>query len=156
MGPPVAGADLVADQRVAGARVGDAQQRLGQAHQRHALLAGQRVFVDQPFDAAGAGLPRRASISVRARSVAALVTGAGRVASRYEQRKAFRLRPAVGAGDLGAEHALRLDVLGELQEGLEGGVGGLIRAVFQEGHVGAAVAEQVVYTVTALDPFQHG
>ena len=68
-------------------------------------------------------LPRSASVSLRARSVAALVTGAGRVASADEQGEAFRLRPAVGAGDLGAQHALRLDVLGELQEGLEGGVG---------------------------------
>ena len=47
---PVAVGDLVADQRVAGGAVGDAQQRFGKAHQRDAFLAGQRVFVDQALD----------------------------------------------------------------------------------------------------------
>ena len=56
MGLPVAAADLVADQRVARLVVGNAQQRLGQAHQRHALLARERIFVDQPFDAAATAL----------------------------------------------------------------------------------------------------
>ena len=51
MRAPVAAADLVADQRVAGLVVGNAQQRLGEAHQRHALLARQRIFVDQRVDA---------------------------------------------------------------------------------------------------------
>ena len=49
---PVAAADLVSDQRVARRVVGNAQQRFGEAHQRHALLARQGIFVDQPFDAA--------------------------------------------------------------------------------------------------------
>jgi hypothetical protein len=44
---PVAVADLVADQRIARGLVGDAQQRLGQAHQRHAFLAGQRELLQQ-------------------------------------------------------------------------------------------------------------
>ena len=52
MGAPVAGRQLVADERVAGRGVGNAQQRLGEAHQRHALLARQRIFVDEPLDAA--------------------------------------------------------------------------------------------------------
>ena len=52
MGAPVAGRQLVADERVAGRGVGNAQQRLGEAHQRDALLARQRIFVDQPLDAA--------------------------------------------------------------------------------------------------------
>ena len=84
------------------------------------------------------------------------MTGGGKGGLGDEQGEAFRLGAAVGAGDLGAQHALRLDVLGEFQEGLEGGVGGLIRAVFQEGYVGAAVADQVIDAVAALDPFQHG
>ena len=40
-------ADLVADQRVARGRVRNAQQRLGQAHQRHAFLRRQREFLHQ-------------------------------------------------------------------------------------------------------------
>ena len=56
VGVPVADADLVADQRVAGGAVGDAQQRFRQTHQRDTFLAGQGVFVDQALDAAGAGL----------------------------------------------------------------------------------------------------
>ena len=56
MRAPVAGRELVADQRVARRGVGNAQQRLGEAHQRHALLARQRIFVDEPLDAARARL----------------------------------------------------------------------------------------------------
>jgi hypothetical protein len=52
MGLPVAGRDLVGDQRVARTVVGRAQQRFGQAHQRHSLLARQGVFLHQAFDAA--------------------------------------------------------------------------------------------------------
>ena len=44
---PVALADLVANQRIACGRVWNAQQRLGQAHQRHAFFAGQGVFLHQ-------------------------------------------------------------------------------------------------------------
>ena len=40
---PVMRRDLVADQVVHGAGVGNAQQRLGQAHQRHAFLGRQAV-----------------------------------------------------------------------------------------------------------------
>ncbi len=44
---PVAVADLVADQRIARRIVGDAQQRLGQAHQRNAFLRRQRELGKQ-------------------------------------------------------------------------------------------------------------
>ena len=53
MGAPCGAADLVGDQRVARRRVGHAQQRFAQAHQRHALLAGERVFVHQALHQAG-------------------------------------------------------------------------------------------------------
>ena len=46
------GAILSRIKRVAGGGVGDAQQRLGQAHERHALLAGQGVLLHQGIDAA--------------------------------------------------------------------------------------------------------
>ena len=50
---PVAATDLVADQRVPGRRVGDAQQRLGQTHQRDAFGRRQRELAHQRVDAAG-------------------------------------------------------------------------------------------------------
>ena len=53
MGAPFAAADLVGDQRVARRGVGNAQQRLGHAHQRDALLAGKVVFAHQSLDQAG-------------------------------------------------------------------------------------------------------
>src|SRR5471032_830652 len=52
---PVALADLVGDQAVGGGAVGDAQQRFGQAHQRHALFRRQRKFMHQRIDAGSAG-----------------------------------------------------------------------------------------------------
>ncbi len=51
MGPPVALAELVPDQPVGGGGIGDAQQRLGQAHQRDPLLAGEGKFLHQRVDA---------------------------------------------------------------------------------------------------------
>ena len=55
MGAPVAPGELVADQPVGRGGVGHAQQRLGQAHQGDALLAGERELLHQRVDAAGAG-----------------------------------------------------------------------------------------------------
>ena len=55
---PVAGLELVLDQAVGGLGVGHPQQRLGQHHQRQALLGGKRVGVQEilhpaePADAA--------------------------------------------------------------------------------------------------------
>ena len=48
---PVAVADFVANQAVDRSTVRNAQQRFGQAHQRDALLAGQREFMHQVVDA---------------------------------------------------------------------------------------------------------
>ena len=47
MRAPVARGDLVGDQLVGGRVVGDAQQRLGQAHQDHAFLRGQVVLAQE-------------------------------------------------------------------------------------------------------------
>ena len=60
---PVAVADLVADQRVARGGVGNAQQRLGQAHQRHAFLRA-----DARTPAAGPAPGRRGRCRGRARA----------------------------------------------------------------------------------------
>ncbi len=52
MAIPIARADLVADQPVGGFGVGHAQQRLGQAHQRHALFGRERIFLGEGVHAA--------------------------------------------------------------------------------------------------------
>ena len=52
MALPIGRRDLVADQPVDGLGVGDAQQRLGEAHQRHPLGRGQRVFVQEGVEPA--------------------------------------------------------------------------------------------------------
>ena len=83
---PLAGADLVADQRVARRRIGDAQQRLGQAHQRDALLRRQRIFLQQSlhqtFAAAGVAAIAQALRRAGARAPAPLPhVAAGRRAS---------------------------------------------------------------------------
>jgi hypothetical protein len=54
---PLAPADLVGDQLVGGGGVGDAQERFRQAHEHHALLARQGVFLHELVDAAGLAPP---------------------------------------------------------------------------------------------------
>ena len=49
---PFLAADLVGDELVGGVVVGDAQQRLGKAHQHHALFGGKRIFLHEGIDAA--------------------------------------------------------------------------------------------------------
>ncbi len=50
MDAPLAAADLIGDQRIARRAVRYSEQRLGEAHQRDALLARQRVFTHQALD----------------------------------------------------------------------------------------------------------
>ncbi len=52
MAGPVGRCELVADQPVDRSGVGDAQQGLGEAHQRHALGRRERVLVEERVDAA--------------------------------------------------------------------------------------------------------
>ena len=51
-------ADLVANQRVGGARIGHPQQRLGKAHQRDAFFCVEPVLVEEGVDAADVALAR--------------------------------------------------------------------------------------------------
>ena len=99
MGRPVAVGHLVADQRVAGGVVGDAQQRLGEAHQRHAFLARERIFVDQPLDAAALVVRAQRRHQRRRRRIH---RGDSRRIERggiKQRRKAQALVTAVGGGD---------------------------------------------------------
>ena len=126
MRAPVAGRELVADQRVAGGGVGNAQQRLGEAHQRDALLARERIFVDEPLD------PARARLGAQTRDEAArerldapgLV---GRDRGLFEERDhAFGLGSPVSRRDRGAERRLRDNLGAERGERVgHGGSSGL-------------------------------
>ncbi len=49
---PIGEAQLVADQPVGGGRIGNAQQRLGEAHQHHALLAREGIFMEEGVEPA--------------------------------------------------------------------------------------------------------
>ena len=54
VGMPVAVADLVADQRVAGGFIRNTQQRFREAHQRHAFLRGEGKLLQQTLNHPGA------------------------------------------------------------------------------------------------------
>ncbi|VVN46094.1 hypothetical protein PS664_05840 [Pseudomonas fluorescens] len=119
---PVAGADLVADQRVTGAFVRDAQQRFGQAHQRDTFLGRQGKFLQQALNntgtAAGTFLIAQ-FLGNRGGQLIGSFGHRGRQAGLLDQhRYHFRLRAAVSGGDRGAQYGLRQDALGELKEAL--------------------------------------
>ncbi len=121
MGAPVAGRDLVADQRVAGRLVRDAQQCLGEAHQGDALVAGERIFVDEPLDAAMARLGAE-RLDQRARDAGGGLGSLGRQGRGIEERgDAVGFRAAIGGRDRVAERRLRLHPRGEGGERSGGG-----------------------------------
>ena len=120
VGSPVAWRQLVANQRVAGGDVGDAQQGLGEAHQRHAFLARQRIFVNEPLDAARARLaaqprdeaarerlhlranPRRPSLARSIRAGRHSVSGR-RYAAVIAWRSALRGRSSARSASAGSD-----------------------------------------------------
>jgi hypothetical protein len=52
MPAPVAPPDLVGDELVGGFGIGDPEQRLGKAHEDHALFARERIFLHELVDPA--------------------------------------------------------------------------------------------------------
>jgi hypothetical protein len=114
---PVATADLVADQRVARRGIGDAQQRLGQAHQRHALLRRQRELLHQALDRPAARLGAERDDEA-ASEVAHGIPPRRRQRRGLEQRgQAVRLGASVRGGDGLAQRRL---AQGSGREGGEG------------------------------------
>ena len=94
---PVAAADLLGDQRIGGILVGNAQQRLRQAHQDDAFLRGKAVLMHEGIDAAvlvavAAGSPHQPGGEVH--DAGALVRREGWRARRG--RPSARLRPSGG------------------------------------------------------------
>ncbi len=104
--------------------VRNAQQRFGQAHQRHAFLGRQGEFLQQALNdagtAAGALLVAQFSAIEAASLLVASAIGAGRRACSISIGTHFRLRAAVGGGDRGAQYRLRQDAFGEFEEALVG------------------------------------
>ena len=124
---PVGRGNLVADQRIARGRIRDAQQRLGEAHEGDALLARERVFLDQARHAGAAVelLLAQRDDQLARQGLRRLCLGL-RQAGRLEQRwQAFGFGPAAGGRDARAQFVLRPDVADEFLEGY-GGTPGLI------------------------------
>ena len=104
---PVAARDLVADQRVAGGGIGNAQQRFGQAHQRHALARAERELLQQALHQAGpAGFARalaHAAGDAQGELVRGAVVGRGEARLLEQRRQQFRLGRPRRRGDRRAQ-----------------------------------------------------
>ena len=99
MAVPVLAADLVGDQLVGRPGVRNAEQRLGEAHQDHALFGGERVLLHEGVDAAllaAAGPHRRDELAGEFGNAALLVGG-----KRGFGRKAADHRRLVGKEPVG-------------------------------------------------------
>ena len=105
---PVASADLVADQGVTGAAIGNAQQGFGQTHQRDAFLAGQRKLLHQCFDAAmfAFALVAQGLHQLGGQGLHFFALGRS-TRLTDQQRHAFGFRTPVGRGDGRTQHRLR-------------------------------------------------
>ena len=95
MRAPVAAADLVADQPVPSGGVWNAQQRLGEAHQRDAFARVEREFEHERVDAAGRAA--RCAYALRERGGEAL----GRC-QRFRRQRGFRYQHVHSRGLVGA------------------------------------------------------
>ena len=117
---PVAVGELVADQAVGGGLVGHAQQGLGQAHQRHALLAGERELLHQRVDTRGARAGgAQAGDELVGERAHRLAQGLGKARGLDQGRDTDRLGRAPGGVDRAAQRVTR--------RGGQGGRGGIGR-----------------------------
>ncbi|MNJ39562.1 hypothetical protein D3C77_344380 [compost metagenome] len=119
---PVAGADLVADQGIAGAFVRDTQQGFGQAHQGHTFLRRQGKLLQQALDDTGTAASALLVTQFFGDAGGQLVGGLGhgrRQARLLQQHwHHFRLRTAIGGSDGRAQYRLREDAFGKFEEAL--------------------------------------
>ena len=155
VGLPVAVADLVTDECITRLAVGNAQQRLGQTHQGHTFLAGEREFLDQRLDAAGTRpgtqpFAQAAGELVHAR-LKARIGERGVLGLGQQPGDAFGFGPAPGGRDGGTARGLRRHLL---SEGHEGRRGLALGALGQLGRIGAGQGQLVGRLLTAFDGFQ--
>ena len=119
MGAPVAVANLVADQSIARGTVRDAQQRFGQTHQGHTLLAGQRKLLHQRRNTARHRRITQALHQLAGQALHGLrLLGVIGTRHRQQHRQAFRLGTVPGGRDRCTQRRLRQDALGKLEERL--------------------------------------
>ncbi len=154
---PVAVADLVADQRVAGGFVRDTQQRFRQTHQGHTLLGGEGELLQQALyhsGTAGGGFLAAQFFGQLIREVMGLGSNRLRQARLLQQhRDGIGLGTAVGGGNGRAAHRLRQDLLGKFEERLVDlfrGVGVFVALIGGTGQQGRQLWQGVV----ALQLFQ--
>ena len=122
VGVPVAVADFVADQGIAGGFIRNTQQRFRQTHQRHAFLRGEGELLQQPLHHTGAS----AGGFLITQLVGELICQAVRLSGNgfrqarllQQHRHGVGFGTAVGAGNGGAADGLRQDLLGKFQERL--------------------------------------
>jgi hypothetical protein len=117
---PVAARNLVGDEPVGGLAIGDAQQRLGETHQNHALARRQAVFPQERVERAAAP-PRRAYRLYERERAGTRVPGRGiRQACLVRERADQRLligevrgidRPSDGIGAFEGLEALHRQIL---------------------------------------------
>ena len=89
--PPLA-ADLVGDELVLGLAVGDAQQRLGEAHEHHALFRGERILLHEGIDPTLLTAPcphRRHQLAGQLGNLPALFRGKARLPGKLSHRLSF-------------------------------------------------------------------
>ena len=92
---PSGAADLVADQKVRGVTVGNAQERLGEAHQHHAFLGIEAEFNQERVEAAGfAALPAHAFHQCPGEGLGALLGIERQLGARQQ---VFYANPLIGA-----------------------------------------------------------
>ena len=122
VGVPVAVADFVADQGIAGGFIRNTQQRFRQTHQRHAFLRGEGELLQQPLHHTGAS----AGGFLITQLVGELICQAVRLSGNgfrqarllQQHRHGVGFGTAIGAGNGGAADGLRQDLLGKFQERL--------------------------------------
>ncbi len=161
---PVAPTDLVAYQGIAGGVVGDAQQRLGQTHQRHAFLAGERKLLHQGLHAAHfAPRPHAFDQPLGHLPDGRALGGVWNLRQLDQHGQTFRLRPMPGCGDGRAQIGLRQHVLRPVEKGSGkgGGKGGGIGCTFRLVVRGAGLrrffgrTQRVKRKLATLDVFHH-
>ncbi len=100
---PIRRRDLVFDQRVDGLGIRDAQQRLGQAHQRHALIGREAIFRQEHFHEARARLPPYVAHQLRAAFRDAGTIFGRQVGLSHQARERLGLICICGVVDLAAD-----------------------------------------------------
>ena len=98
---PILAAHLVGDQLVGGLGIGNPEQRLGQAHQHHALFGGERVFLHEGIDAALLRAPcpdRGHELPGQFRHALLVIGGQRRLGGEYPHSGGFIGKQAGGNG----------------------------------------------------------